>query len=156
MNNHISTGTNDVMLIDSVDNNINDPDTNNPLPTYPSDILSILTKVEDGSLSHEEANTQLKNSNWMTDELEKEVETLCPTANDVDKANGKRSQDAFTVACNKLVPVDRIFASTYQISQCLNKFLPQWAVKPSNKGKCITCGYSKRVNRKRDDLKKNS
>ena len=96
-------------------------------------------------------------TNWMTDSLEKEVSSLLPTKDDIiDQENGKRSLDSWTLACEKLLPEGRIFASSFQLSQCLKKFLPQWACHPSNKGKSITCGHSKRVERKRNSQKKSN
>ena len=73
----------------------------------------------------------------MTDELEKEISLCLPKSNDIDKKTRKRSQKACTKAWEKLFPVGRVFASSYQLHQCLSKFMPQWACEPSNKENSI-------------------
>ena len=147
-NSNLPVTSTDVLLID--DPNI----THDHATTYPDHVLTIIEQVKDKLTELNAGNKQLKNSNWMTDQLEKEVAALCPGPNDIiDKDTGERSQTSFSAACEKLVPVGRVFASTYQLSQCLAKFLPQWACGPSPQGKCIRCSFSPRVPRKRNDFK---
>lgn len=86
----------------------------------------------------------VKDCNWITDGLLKEIQSLFPTSDEIDSAdNNKRDLNAFKVKAAKLFSVGRIFASYRQLEQAATLFLNAWAVTRVVAPKSIQCYYSK-------------
>ena len=94
--------------------------------------------------SHDHVHKTLLNKDWMTVTLKDQIESLFPSASDINMTNGIRDAITFQAACLKMFPLGRVFASSKQLHQAAKIFLDAWGVKCVNNGKKITCFYGRR------------
>ena len=74
--------------------------------------------------SHDNVHKTLLNKDWITATLREQIESLFPSASDINMTNGNRDPITFQSACAKMFPVGRVFASS---KQCLgSQMCQQW------------------------------
>jgi hypothetical protein len=94
--------------------------------------------------NNDNVHKTLLNKDWITVTLKEQIESLFPSASDINMTNGNRDPITFQAACEKMFPVGRVFASSKQLHQASKIFLDAWGVKCVNNGKKITCFYGRR------------
>ena len=92
------------------------------VPPAVADLIASATAQE---RSYADVHKQLKEANWMTEELYTSIAKYYPTVHDIEKDTGKRNQDSLDIACKSLFPVGRKFASSYQLTQCVHHLLKE-------------------------------
>ena len=91
----------------------------------------------------DEQNTELLRKDWLTPGLTHEIESLFPTASEINRHDdNKRDSIAFQRKAALLFPSGRMFASFKQIDQAADMFLGAWAIKKTMHSKSIQCSYS--------------
>jgi hypothetical protein len=92
------------------------------------------------SLTLDEQNTQLLQTDWLTTGLLEEIKALFPSSLKI-KANDDNKGDpiVYQHKIAKLFPPGRIFTSFKQLDQATDMFLGAWAVKKTTHSKSIQC-----------------
>ena len=114
----------------------------------PSSRRELIEKAGDDTMKIQEVHKTFKEMNWLTEGLQREIVSLRPKPNDVERSSGRRSSEAFKKACKTIFPIGRIFAFLFQLQQAARMFLDQWAISSICTGKQIRCYYSKPPNRR--------
>jgi hypothetical protein len=74
---------------------------------------------------------------WLTAGLTSEIHSHFPQNEDICAETGQRSMESFKDHCLNLFPVNRIFASSRQISQAAKEFCDAWGISSTCLGKKI-------------------
>ena len=80
--------------------------------------------------------------NWITPELQKEIDKFIPNKTDINCSNENvRNSGSFVIMFQKLFPVHRQFASHVQLGQVASKFSELWAFGITKSGQVIQCHF---------------
>jgi len=98
------------------------------------------------NISAEDKYKQLMDSDFLTDTLIEEIESLYPEVQDTETNSGlftnQRSKDTFKTNCELLFPIGRIFLNYKQLLQVVQMFGKAWHFMPCIQSKTIRCHYS--------------
>ena len=89
---------------------------NHNIAQYAEEVAAIFKIVDENAFTKDEAdeiNEKLKKANWMTYQLEMEIQSSCPKPDGIKKETGQRSQESFDRAYKKIFPKNGVFASRY-------------------------------------------
>lgn len=117
------------------------------VPSLPSFYTEMFNLEENPIESSEDKFNSL---NWITEDLEKEINLCCPTKDEICNINnGRRNNDSFSNKCSKLFFAGRVFASRKQLDQVSEMFLKAWCCRKIHTSKSIRCFYNKQSYNKR-------
>ncbi len=107
--------------------------------------------VHDGMTEEEmlAAHALFLKKDWLTPGLIAEIHRHFPQNEDICADTGQRSMESFKDHCLKLFPLNRVFASSSQISQTAKEFCDAWGISSTCLGKKIVCYYGKSPTRNR-------
>jgi hypothetical protein len=86
---------------------------------------------------------------WLTPGPIAEIHRHFPQKEDICADTGQRSMESFKNHCLKLFPLNRVFASSSQISQTAKEFCDAWGIGSTCLGKNVVCYYGKSPTRNR-------
>ena len=107
----------------------------------PKFVHDTIEKMNNKSITREEAVKILTESDWLEQELLSEIQKHFPLSTDIDYKSGRRNKEAFVSACDTLFPIGRTFSSSLQLNQATKTFLSKWAISKASHGKLIKCAY---------------
>ena len=117
-----------------------------PCPIYSPDWY-MSTRIANANTSAKDITNDMKDRNWITDDLLTEIQSLYPDTTEIhtNSVTGicNRDLDAFSVKCFQMFPKGRIFMSYAQLDQATKHFLDGWNCKKVHSSKSIRCAYSK-------------
>ena len=108
--------------------------------------------MNESSKSKDQKNTILKDSklNWITDGLQKELDSCSPKEADIDKTNNNmRNHERCMAMIKKLFPIGREFCNMKQLYQAVQYFGKLWAFTPTNQRHGIRCHFGKTISRRK-------
>jgi hypothetical protein len=130
-----------------------DDDDDNPVPALIRPILHLpefLVGNDAAAFFESHGPDEMKNLDWMTPDLIKEVEACYPTASEVNQGTeNSRDLDAFKRKAELLFPVGRVFASYKQLNQAAGRFLDAWAIQKVHVSKSIRCHFGKSTKKRK-------
>jgi hypothetical protein len=112
-----------------------------PYPKFQSSIIMILYLphfLNDFDLDV----TTVKEEDWITTELQKEISSHFPDPNDIGEDRA-RCKGSFEIHAAELFPKGRIFASFVQLRVAVDMFLKAWGASSSHGSSRLTCFYGK-------------
>ena len=88
--------------------------------------------------------------NWITSQLQLEIDNCSPSKTDIDRSNENvRNSESFVIMFNKLFPVNCQFASHVQLGQVVSQFSELWAFGITKSGQAIQCHFGQPTYKKR-------
>jgi hypothetical protein len=117
-----------------------------PDPTgsdYTLYIPDLVTKHVHDDMTQEEmlaAHGLFLKKDWLTRGLSTaEIHRQFPQNEDICAETGQRSMESFKDHCLKLFPINRVFASSSQVSQAAKESCDAWGISFTHLGKKIVC-----------------
>jgi hypothetical protein len=96
-------------------------DVEGPLPAqtllYIPDFLEVMVQEAEETLNYEIIHKDLLLKDWITPGLSTHIQSLFPSANQIDQATGSRDLETFKIKCLQLFSQGRFFASHKQVEQ---------------------------------------
>jgi hypothetical protein len=105
----------------------------------------VIEHVHDGMTEKEmlAAHALFLKKDWLTPGLIAEIHRHFLQNEDICAETGQRNMESFKDHCLKLFPLNRVFASSSQISQTGKEFCDAWGISSTCLGKKIVCYYGK-------------
>ena len=104
--------------------------------------MEVLQDVVTGKLSVEEGKVMLEDTDWLTATVLVELDGYAPKKEDIND-NRIRDNQSYSIECEKLFPVGRIFSSKKQLLQTISEFSLPWGAIVTCTGSKVCCHYSK-------------